>query len=188
MVLMIMSILIILGFAISSLAISNYKMRYLSNQIAKNLYIAESGIDEVYAIIREICDEERKRLDDINSIGINENNEENLNNNNKKYKKGSGSQDYEIDIREDIKNAINSKVYSTSKEFDPDEYNNFGGVLIIKLDDIGEVDADELVIKLISTCNENNIEKTVKADYRIKIEYEPEIKITVQKENWTIVR
>lgn len=188
MVLMIMSILIILGFAISSLAISNYKMRYLSDQITKNLYIAEAGIDEAYAIISKVCDDERKKLSDTNNANISENNEDNIYSKNEKDEYGIGSQDNEVDIRANIKNAINSKVYSTSKEFKPDEYNKFDGVLIIKLDDIEEVEVDELIVKLTSICNASNIRKIVKADYHIKIEYEPELRITVQKENWAIVR
>ncbi len=57
MVVMVMSILSILGIAMISLALSNYKMQAFKSDTKKNLYIAESGIDQAYGIIVKVIDE-----------------------------------------------------------------------------------------------------------------------------------
>lgn len=77
MVLLVFSILTILGIAITTLALSNYKMRILKSNVKTNIYASEAGIDESYGIIGNIIDKaiESGNLaaeDFINSINFQE--------------------------------------------------------------------------------------------------------------------
>lgn len=56
MVIIIFSILSILGIAISSLAVSSYKVRAVKANVNKNLYASEAGLEEAYAIIGNAVD------------------------------------------------------------------------------------------------------------------------------------
>lgn len=57
MLIFIMGILSMLGTVILSVTITNYKMKVLQSKDKKNLYFAESGIDEAYGKIGQVVDE-----------------------------------------------------------------------------------------------------------------------------------
>ncbi|MTI48211.1 MAG: hypothetical protein FH761_10240 [Firmicutes bacterium] len=57
MLLIILTILIMLGTVIMSLAVTNYKMKIVNSNSKRNFYFAEAGIDEAYGIIGEAVDE-----------------------------------------------------------------------------------------------------------------------------------
>lgn len=57
MLLVIMGVLAMLGTVILSVTITNYKMKIVQSKDKKNLYFAESGIDEAYGKIGQVVDE-----------------------------------------------------------------------------------------------------------------------------------
>lgn len=47
----------ILGTAVTSLALSNYKVRYMRGEIIKRQYEAEAGLDQAYYIIKKVVND-----------------------------------------------------------------------------------------------------------------------------------
>lgn len=162
-VLMIMSILMILGVAISALSISNYKMRKLSDNKVRVLYEAESGIDEAYIIINN----------EANKI---------INEEKFSYYKWDGKKNGPYPIMENIINRVGKieKYYYKNVE---SEYDSFSGMRTT------ELSIDGLNISVTSTFKESNtnIEKEVSEDLEIVID-PSDFSFKINRKNWTIVK
>lgn len=154
LVLMFMSVLMILGTAITSLALSNYKMRNIHGEITRRQYEAESGLDQAYFIINEIVDE-TKYLDNETQI--------------------------KQSIRNNL-GGISDKIDSSQNALQYD--NLFNGNLKVEVKKVTNFDAaNTLIITIKSSSTSRGIEKIVSADYHIVYKSNSEINIQMKNWN-----
>lgn len=154
LVLIFMSILMILGTAISSLALSNYKMRYMQGEIAKRQYEAESGLDQAYYIINQVV-EDAKRL--------------------------STETETKQRIRTNL-GGVTDKIDSLRNSSGYD--NLFKGNLKVVVEKVINFDANNnFIISIKSSSASKGIEKIIVADYYIVYKSNSEINIQMKNWN-----
>lgn len=194
LVLIVLCILSILGTSITTLAVSNYKMKVMSSNKKVSQYSAESGIDEAYGMIGEMVDKaitdatnEAKKYSDALNLDIEIANKEN----------GLGS-DYindDLTVKEDFLEILsekqNEEFQKVYKKCIEDELTNS---LIAKLENPAEYkystdftknpkvqvirslgdpiefsDVNILTIKLRSSFTHKDIPKVLSAEYEITV-------------------
>ena len=191
--LIIITIFIMLGTAILSVAVSNYKMKAAQSNAKKNFYFAESGLDEAYGKMGKVFDsavEEGNKEVDIfmNTLSIKaseiltfmkENEEIPLD-----------YQTYLIYLNEDGSFNMDMVIEAQNTKFQETFTNYIEGILFTQLQDVssynfythGEfkiviqpiisfnVETERpMVFSIESTFTDENIEKKLAAKYEIKI-------------------
>ena len=194
LVLIVLCILSILGTSITTLAVSNYKMKVMSSNKKISQYSAESGIDEAYGMIGEIVDEaiadatnEAEKYSDALNLDTEIANKEN----------GLGSEyiNDDLTIKENFLEILsekqNEKFQEVYKKYIEDELTNNliaklenpaeykystdftknPKVLVIRSlgDDIKFSDVNILTIKLRSSFTHKDIPKVLYAEYEITV-------------------
>ncbi len=191
--LIIITVFIMLGTAILSVAVSNYKMKIVQSNAKKNFYFAESGLDEAYGKMGEVFDsaveEGSKEVDTfMNILSIKANEILTFMKENEEIP--LEYQTYLIYLNEDGSFNMDMVIEAQNTKFQETFTNYIEGILFTELQDVSnysfytngefkiviqpitsfDFETDRpLLFSIESTFTDQNIEKKLKAKYEIKI-------------------
>lgn len=191
LVLIFFSILLIIGTALTSLAVSNYKMRNLRGDTNRAFYEAEAGIDQGYNIIRKVLIEakaEETRLISENITNVVLQDKNNGNNNNVVQAVLLSPEEIVNSIKSYIQNNLVVSVVGIDKVSSAGNSTKYDTLFEdrVKVEVLGVVpfdssghNAEEYIISVKSSSKYNNVTRIITADYTIQYTYNSKINVEI---------
>lgn len=164
MVLMSLSVLSILGTAILSASVMNFKMKKIDMKSKQSFYLAESGLEEAYVVIEGVVE---TAIDEGNKK-VNKKLKKELD----KYTMDDGSIEYDGNLKNDMQKWFEDeyKDYINNNLIKSLYNNSYYEQTSIKVDEFKfNKDKEEFYLTLESENNENEIKKEIKVKLAILV-------------------